>query len=68
MAYNLPGALEKFADIADAMGEVTEGLSVRDAAELAVEAVENLIADCGIHTTLEDLEIPEDDFEELAKY
>jgi len=67
MAYNLPGALEKFADIAEAMGEVTEGLSVRDAAELAVEAVENLIEDCGVYDTLEDLEIPEDDFEELAK-
>lgn len=67
MAYNLPGALEKFADIADAMGEVTEGLSVRDAADLAVEAVENLIADCDVCVTLEDLEIPEDDFEELAK-
>ncbi len=67
MSYNLPGALEKFADIAEAMGEVIEGLSVRDAAELAVEAVDNLIVDCGIYTTLEDLEIPEDDFEELAK-
>lgn len=67
MAYNLPGALEKFADIADAMGEVTDGLSVRDAAELAVEAVDNLIEDCGVYTTLEDLEIPEDDFEDLAK-
>ena len=67
MSYNLPGALDKFADIADAMGEITEGLSVRDAAELAVEAVENLIVDCGITTSLEDLEIPEDDFEELAK-
>ena len=67
MSYNLAGALEKFADIADAMGEVTEGLSVRDAAELAVEAVENLIEDCGICTTLEDLEIPEEEFEELGK-
>jgi alcohol dehydrogenase len=67
MAFNLPGALEKFADIAEAMGEAIEGLSVRDAAELAVEAVDHLIEDCGIHTTLEDLEIAEEDFEELAK-
>ena len=67
MAYNLPGALEKFADIADAMGEVTDGLSVRDAAELAVEAVENLVEDCDVCVTLEDLEIPEEDFEDLAK-
>jgi len=67
MAYNLPGALEKFADIADAMGEVIEGLSVRDAADLAVEAVAALIEDCGIYTTLEDLDIAEEDFEDLAK-
>lgn len=67
MAYNLPGALEKFADIADAMGEVTDGLSVRDAAGLAIEAVENLIEDCDACITLEDLEIPEEDFEDLAK-
>jgi alcohol dehydrogenase class IV len=67
MAYNLPGALEKFADIADAMGEITEGLSLRDAADLAVLAVDAFIEDCGIDSTLEDLEIPEDDFEELAK-
>ena len=67
MAFNLPGALEKFADIAEALGEAIEGLSVRDAAELAVEAVDHLIEDCGIHTTLEDLEIAEEDFEELAK-
>jgi len=67
MSYNLPGALEKFADIADAMGEVTDGMSVRDAAELAVEAVCKLIDDCGVCTTLEDLEIPEDDFAELAE-
>ena len=67
MSYNLPGALEKFAEIAEAMGEATDGLSVREAAGLAVEAVDALIEDCGVYTTLEDLEIPEDDFEELAK-
>ncbi|MDD5169688.1 MAG: iron-containing alcohol dehydrogenase [Syntrophales bacterium] len=67
MAYNLAGSLEKFAEIAEAMGEITDGLSLRDAAGLAVEAVDNLIEDCGVYTTLEDLEIPEDDFEELAK-
>jgi alcohol dehydrogenase len=67
MAYNLPGALEKFVDIAEAMGEITEGLAVRDAAELAVEAVHHLIEDCDVNICLEDLEIPEEEFEELAK-
>ncbi|OPY87456.1 MAG: NAD-dependent methanol dehydrogenase [Syntrophaceae bacterium PtaU1.Bin231] len=67
MEYNLPGALDKFALVAEAMGENTEGLSVRDAAMLAVEAVDVLIEDCGIATGLEELGIPEEDFPEMAR-
>ena len=67
MAFNVPGNLEKFADIAEALGEVVEGLPLREAAWLSVEAVESLIEDCGIATTLEELGIPEEDFPELAK-
>lgn len=67
MEYNLPGALEKFALVAEVMGENTEGLSVRDAAMLAVEAVDVLIEDCGIATGLEELGIPEEDFPEMAR-
>jgi len=67
MEYNLPGALEKFALVAEVMGENTEGLSVREAAMLAVEAVDNLIEDCGIATGLEELGIPEEDFPEMAR-
>ena len=67
MAFNLPGALEKFTVIAEVMGEIVDDLPLREAAYLAVEAVEALIEDCGIMTTLEELEIPEKDFPELAK-
>jgi alcohol dehydrogenase class IV len=67
MAFNLPGAREKFVDIAEIMGEIVDDLPLREAAYLAVEAVEALIEDCGIFTTLEELEIPEADFPELAK-
>jgi alcohol dehydrogenase len=67
MAFNLPGAQEKFVDIAEIMGEIVDDLPLREAAYLAVEAVEALIEDCGIFTTLEELEIPEADFPELAK-
>jgi alcohol dehydrogenase len=67
MEFNLPGALEKFAIVAEMMGEDTEGLSVRDAAMLAVEAVDVLIEDCDIATGLEELGIPEEDFPEMAK-
>ena len=62
MAFNLPGALEKFVDIAEVMGEIVDDLPLREAAYLAVEAVEALIEDCGIMTTLEELEIPEKRF------
>ncbi|MDO9529828.1 MAG: iron-containing alcohol dehydrogenase [Syntrophales bacterium] len=67
MEFNLPAALEKFVVIAAVMGEQTEDIPLRDAAYLAVEAVEALIEDCGIFTGLEDLGIPEEDFPELAK-
>jgi alcohol dehydrogenase len=67
MSFNLPGALEKFTIIAEAMGEIVDDMPLREAAYLAVEAVQSLIEDCGIYTTLEDLGIPEEDFPELAK-
>ncbi len=67
MAFNLPGALEKFVDVAEVMGEVVDDLPLREAAYLAVEAVESLIEDCGVMTTLEELEIPQEEFAELAK-
>ena len=66
MAFNLPGALEKFADIADAMGECTDGLPVREAAYLAVDAVESLIEDCGIDASIRDFGVKEKDFPALA--
>jgi alcohol dehydrogenase len=66
MAFNLPGALEKFADVAEAMGECIEGLAVREAAYLAVDAVEALIEDCGIEASIQDFGVTEDDFPALA--
>ncbi len=67
MAFNLSGALEKFVDIAEIMGEIVDDLPLREAAYLSVEAVEALIEDCGVFTTLAELNIPEEDFPELAK-
>lgn len=66
MACNLPAALEKFTDVAEAMGENIEGLPVREAAYLALDAVETLIEDCGIHDTLAMFGIKEKDFPALA--
>ena len=66
MAFNLPGALEKFADVAEAMGECIDGLPVREAAYLAVDAVEALIEDCGIDASIQDFGVEEKDFPALA--
>lgn len=67
MRFNLPGALEKFAIVAEVMGEYVEDLSVRDAAQLAVGAVDDLIYDCGIYDNLETLGIERQDFTGLAE-
>ena len=67
MAFNVPGALEKFALVAEAMGEAVGDMPVREAAYLAVEAVEALIGDCGITKTLKDFGVKENDFPEMAQ-
>src|SRR5215210_5420115 len=45
--YNQPAATEKYADIAEAMGVNTKGMSVPQAADAAIEAVIRLVKDCG---------------------
>lgn len=67
MVYNISAAHEKFAMVAEAMGEIVEGMSLREAAYQAVEAVDSLIEDCGIYGTLKDFGVKEQDFPELAK-
>lgn len=52
MRFNLPGNLAKFARIAQIFGERTEGLSLRDAAQRSVTAIEQLKADIGITARL----------------
>jgi alcohol dehydrogenase len=48
MEFMLPGAVDKYAQIAAAMGENIEGLSKRAAAERAVTAVKELSSDVGL--------------------
>jgi len=67
MRFNLPGALEKFAAVAEALGETVDEFSVRDAALCAIEAVEDLIFDCGVDSTLETLGIPEADLSVMVE-
>ncbi len=67
MEYNIIGNPEKFALLAEVMGQETEGLSVREAAEASVEAAYQLNQDVGIPTSLADLKIPKKKIPEMAK-
>ena len=66
MAYNYMGEPQKYARIAQAMGENTWGLSVWEAALLAVDAVARLSEDLEIPTVPE-MGIPEKDIPMLAQ-
>jgi choline dehydrogenase len=66
MAYNYLGEPYKYARIAQAMGENTWGLTVWEAAELAIDAVAQLTEDVEI-PTLPEMGIPEEDIPMLAK-
>ena len=57
MAFNVPADPVRFARVAEAMGERIDNLSVRAAADRAVEAVRVLSADVGIPTSLADIGI-----------
>jgi choline dehydrogenase len=66
MEYNYLGEPQKFARIAQALGEDTRGLSVWQAAEKAVEAVYRLTEDVEI-PTLQELGFSEDEIPLLAE-
>ena len=52
MNYNLIACVDRFIDIAEAMGERTEGMSRMEAAEMAPRSVEKFARSLGIKTTL----------------
>jgi alcohol dehydrogenase len=54
-SYNLIAKVERFARMAEVMGENIEGLSKRAAAEVALEAIRTLSADVGIPAGLVEL-------------
>jgi len=53
--FNVIAQIEKFAELAKIMGENTDGMSNRDAADLAIKAIRRLSADVGIPATLVEL-------------
>ncbi len=64
--YNLISRLSRFADIAAALGENISGLSEREAADVAIQAIKTLSADVGIPSGLKELNVKEKDFEIMA--
>lgn len=66
MEFNVPGNIEKFSIVAEAMGQPVDGLSTRDAAMAGVRAVRELSADIGIPQTLREVGIPESAIDDLA--
>jgi len=66
MRHNLVSSLQRYRDVALALGERVERLSLRDGAERAIAAVEALSADIGIPAYLDDLAIPKTAIPDLA--
>lgn len=66
MEYNCVACIDKFIRIAKALGENVEGLSDREAAYKAVEAIKNLNRDLAI-PTLAEINVREEDIPELAE-
>jgi len=66
MEFNKLGNLERFAEIAGYLGENTAGLSAREAAHAAVEAMRTLAADLKIPDHLSEFGIKDKDIPELA--
>jgi alcohol dehydrogenase len=64
--FNLIASPQRFVDMARAMGEVVDGLSVREAAEKALTAIQTLSQDINIPAGLAQLNVQEKDFEIMA--
>ncbi len=67
MEFMLPGAIDKYVDIAAALGEEVEGLAPREAAELAVAAVKQLMDDIGVPCNLRTYGVKPDCFAFVAE-
>lgn len=64
--FNLIAKVDRFVEMAKAMGENVEGLSSRDAAELALIAIKQLSIDVGIPSGLTELGVKTKDLKTMA--
>jgi alcohol dehydrogenase class IV len=67
MAYDIPACPERLATVARLLGEPVQGLSPREAALCAVEAVKRLNAEIGIPLSLRELGVTEGDLRPMAE-
>jgi alcohol dehydrogenase class IV len=67
MEYNIPAVPDNLARVAHLLGEETTGLSVWDAAQKSVEAIQRLKADIGIPMRLQDIGVKESDLRPFAE-
>lgn len=67
MRFNVPAALDKYTDIAKAVGVWRDGMTKEEAADAACKAIEDLSAMVGTNKRLTDLGIKESDIAALAE-
>jgi alcohol dehydrogenase len=65
--FNMIAKMDRFGDIAKAMGEHIDGLSPRAAAEKAIDAIKTLSKDIGIPSGLSELGVKEKDLRIMAE-
>ncbi|WP_261810382.1 iron-containing alcohol dehydrogenase [Levilactobacillus humaensis] len=65
--YNIIACPERFAELAEIMGEDTTGLSTRDAAELSIKAMKQMSQDVGIPASIKEIGAKPEDFELMAE-
>jgi alcohol dehydrogenase class IV len=66
MEFNLIACPERFARIAELMGERIEGLHIMDAAKKAIGVVKQISKDVGMPQTLTEIGISKDDITEMV--
>ena len=65
--FNLIGNLNRFRDLAEAMGEKVDGLSTGEAAAKAIQAIRTISKQVGIPANLKVLGVKPEDFEVMAE-
>lgn len=65
--YNIIAAPERFAQLAEIMGENTAGLSTRDAANLSIKAMRQMCDDVNIPRSIKAIGAKPEDFEMMAE-